>query len=288
MKKILALLLLLALCLPVFSHAEEAPVIIDKIADPENTFAFDEDAQLLEIYIPNIYDNHGMFIRCGEYTMLLDTAGDMWRETQSMLRELGVTELDYAFVSHPHTDHIKGMHCLLEEFPADVYLHAFPEETRFNEESAVVVQTQLRAMGVPFHQVYNGDTIEFGDVEMTVFQHWETDFSTNDNSAMLMIKYGERSFLFTADVHVYAQRLFVEQQAPLQADIITFPHHGYNGMQYAFLTMIDPKLVVVTSGSWSAGGVPYLEKYGYPYYYTNMGGLRFTTDGTVWVVERLN
>lgn len=288
MRKILALLLLLALCLPVFSHAEETPVIINKITDPENTFAFDEDAQLLEIYIPNIFDNHGMFIRWGEYSMLLDTAGDLWEETQSLLRELGVTELDYAFVSHPHTDHIKGMHRLLEEFPADVYLHAFPEETHYNETSAILVQTELREMGVPFHRVYDGDTIEFGDVEMTVIQNWDDNFSANDNSAMLMIKYGERSFLFTADILAEAQRAYVAAEAPLQADIITFPHHGYNGMQRAFLTMVDPKLVIVTSGSWSAGGVEYLKNYGYPYHYTNMGVMRFTTDGTVWVVERLD
>lgn len=288
MKKILLLLMTAVMLLGALPCSAEEPILINKINDPENPFTFPEDAQLLEIYFPNICDSMSLFIRYGEYSMLLDCAGEQWVQVQSMLNDLGVTELTYTFASHPHTDHMGGMQHLLKEIKTASFIHAFPEDYPYNDPPVPKVYAELHSQDVPFRLVQDGDTIDFGDVKMTVYQCWNELFSENNNSAMLMIEYGERSFLFTADVQADAMLTFVDRNIPIQADIMTHPHHGYNKMQYPFLTMVDPELVIVTSGSWSAEGVPNLKYFGYAYHYTNMGVMRMATDGQTWVIERFN
>lgn len=114
MKRILALLMLLMLLVPLCAAAEEQ-VIINKIKDPNNDFAFPEDAKLLEIYFPNIYDAAAALIRYGEYTMLFDCAGEFWDQVPVLLDRLGVTELTYACNSHPHSDHTYGFQFVLAD-----------------------------------------------------------------------------------------------------------------------------------------------------------------------------
>ena len=288
MKKTLLLLFTLLL-LPLFPcAAEEEAVLINKIKDPENPFAFPEDAKLLEIYFPRIDDNDSAFIRCGDYTMLLDCAGEQWERVKALLGDLNITELTYACNTHPHTDHVGGFQHLLKEVKAENFIHAFPEDYIYNDKPAPKVYAELHSQGVPFRQVQHGDTIAFGDVQMTIFQRWNEDYTCNNNSAMLLVRYGERSFLFCSDVQRDAQLNYVAHDDALQADIMTFPHHGYNRMQQAFLSLVDPELVVVTSGSMFAEGVPLLKEQQIPYHYTELGVMRFATDGHTWLVERLD
>ncbi len=287
MKKTLILLLLLALLLPAFAFAEDQPAVINKIKEPDHPFEFAEDAQLLEIYFPRIDDCDAAFIRFGEYTMLLDGADVQWTRVKDLLDSLGVTEVTYAFASHPDTDHISGFQELLKAVRAEYFVHTFPEDYPYANRPALKVYAQLHEQGVPFRLVQDGDTIEFGEVEMTILQRWDDDFSSNNNSAMTMIRYGERSFLFAADVVREAQLRFVADQTPIKADILKFPHHCYHRIQRAFLEMIDPEMAVVTGGKGTALGVEQLRELGCPYYYTAQGVLRFATDGNVWVVERM-
>lgn len=286
MKKILLLLLALLL-LPLLTCTAEESVIINKITDPENTFTFPEDAKLLEIYFPKIYDCDAAFIRYGDYTMLLDCAGEQWERTQELLKRLDITELTYAYNSHPHTDHVHGFQYLLKDIKIENFLLSFEEDYVYANGTAKVVYDAMHANNVPFTFVHDGDTIDFGDVKMTVYQRSEEDLTGNNASALLKVEFGERSFLFTADIQMDAQLLFVNDNAPLQADFMKYPHHGYNNMQYAFLNLVDPELVIVTGASFSVNGLDVLKNNDVPYHYTELGILHLVTDGNVWVLDRI-
>lgn len=287
MKKWLALVTALVLFLPCCSAIAEEPIIINKITDPDNDFAFAEDAKLLEIYFPKIYDCDATFIRYGEYSMLLDCGGILWEQVYSMLKGLGVEELTYAFLSHPHSDHMYGFQFVLADIRPKEFLYSFPEVTVHNDIAAAKVYEQLHALDLPFRMIYNGDTLDFGDVKMSVFQRTEPELSGNNLSSMLKVEFGERSILFTADIQMDAQRLYVADNTPIQADIMKYPHHGYNQMQPRFLAAVDPELVILTSLPASAGGVGILQDEKIPFHYTNLGIMRLATDGTVWMLERL-
>lgn len=286
MKKWIALLMAAMLFLPVCCAAAEN-IIINKITDPGNDFAFPADAKLLEIYFPKIYDSAAAFIRYGEYTMLFDSAGEQWEQTRKLLDRLGVTELTYACNSHPHTDHIHGFRYILADIPAGEFQRFFEDDFIDANKSSLKEYEALRAMGVPFRQLQHGDTIPFGDVKITALQAAVPEFSGNNQSALLMVELGERRFLFASDIQMDGQLWLVNNQEDIRADILQHPHHGYNYMQIPFLNTVDPELVIVTSLDSSARGVEQLKMYGIRYHYTNLGIMKLTTDGHVWLVERI-
>lgn len=287
MKKWLALLLTMLLLLPACASSAEG-VVINKIKNPLNDFAFPEDAKLLEIYFPKIYDSSAAVIRYGEHTMLFDSADVQWPEVKKLLDRLGVKELTYACNSHPHTDHIYGFQHVLKEIPAGEFLRFVGEFYKDANDCALKVYEQVRALEIPIRQLGNGDTIPFGDVNITVLQTLAPDFSGNNESALLMVELGQRRFLFTSDIQMDSQQCLVAEQADIRADIVQYPHHGYNRMQRPFLAAVDPELVIVTSLTSSANGVQLLKEKGIDYHYSHLGILKMTTDGNVWVVERLD
>ena len=286
MKKWLALLAVAMMLVPLCAFAADE-IIINKIQNPENDFAFPEDAKLLEIYFPKIYDSAGAFIRYGEYTMLFDTAGGQWDQTKKLLDSLGVTELTYACNSHPHSDHVYGFQYIFKDIPAGEFIRFFEDDFLDANKTALREYEALRAMGVPFRHLQPGDIIPFGDVKIRVLQAIDPKFSGNNQSALLMVELGERRFLFASDIQMDGQLRLLDNNEDVKADILQHPHHGYNRMQHRFLMAVDPELVIVTSLAASANGVDYLEQMNVAYHYTNLGVMKMTTDGSVWVIERI-
>ena len=289
MKKILALCLFLILLIPSFAFAEDA-VIINKSRGDQPDFAFAEDAKLLEVFFPPVYGCDSALVRYGDYTMLIDCAGNQWKTVRKALGQLGVTELDYAVNSHPDADHIGGFNHVLKEIPAGEFLLGFPEDHDSGDPVRFTVYEELHAQGIPFRRVNNGDAIEFGDVKITVHQRTNEHLPrVNNNSVMLMIEYGERRIFFSGDIQKHTQLLLAEEAdtLDLKADILKYPHHGYDRMQDGFLKLVSPELVVCTLGDKNTEGVKQLKENGIASMLTASGMIRLATDGKVWTVERM-
>lgn len=287
MKRILALclMLLLAACA---SSAEE-PAILDLSSEENAGFAFPQDARLLEVYFPKIYGCDAALVRCGEYTMLIDCAGEQWWEVKSLLDDLGVTELTYAVNSHPDRDHIGGFDRILADIPADAFLTGFPEDYPDGDGVRFAVYDALHELGIPLRQMRSGDAIEFGDARVTVYQRTD-DFlpRVNNKSLLLMIEYGERRIFFAGDIQAAAQTLLAEDDAlDLDTDILKYPHHAYKALQPGFIEKLSPSLIVCTSGQMDTDGLVQMKKLGIPALLTSHGRLLLATDGKVWTVESL-
>lgn len=288
MKKLCIFALMLLLALPCFASLAEG-VIIDNTGSERVEFQFDDDTALLEIYFPKIHGCDAAFVRYGEYSMLIDCAGKQYREVQSMLDSLGVTELTYALNSHPDEDHIGGFDRVLKKVPAKEFLLGFPEDYDSGDIERFEVYEELHTMGVPFRRVYDGETIEFGDVKVSVIQRTNEHLPrVNNKSVMLMIEYGERSIFFTGDIQRATQNLLAEEAGmlDLKADILKFPHHGYANMQDPFLDMVSPEFVICTGGKIDTTGIEQLRKRKIPFLLTTRGVTRLATDGSVWLIER--
>lgn len=287
MKRILMLFLLLLALFGACAAAES--VVIDK-TDPKNAgFEFSGDAQLLEVYFPRIYGVDAALVRFGDYTMLIDCAGNQRREVKRLLDDLGVTELTYALNSHPDADHIGGFQHILPVIPAREFLLGFPEDYPSGDAVRFEVYETLHTLGIPLRRVHDGESIEFGDVKITVHQRTDEHLPrVNNKSVMLMIQYGERRIFFTGDIQRDTQLLLADEAGSrdLKADILKFPHHGYGEMQEGFLEMVSPELVVSTSGDNSADGLKQLKEKGIPYIRAQRG-VCLKTDGSVWTLERL-
>lgn len=289
MKRLIILCLTLSILLSTGAYAED--ILLNKTRGDHADFAFAEDAKLLEVYFPRIFGCDSAFIRYGEYSMLIDCAGNQWKTVKQTLDKLGVTELTYAVNSHPDADHIGGFNRVLKDIPAGEFLLGFPEDHDSGDEVRFQVYEDLHAMGIPFRRVQHGDTIEFGDVQITVYQRTDEHLPrVNNKSVMLMIRYGERSIFFTGDIQAAAQELIGEnaEGLDLDCDILKFPHHGYDRMQDEFLDLVAPELVICTCGDNNTEGIKQLKERKIPYQMTANQTLVLKTDGKVWTMEKMN
>lgn len=288
MKRIAILCLALLILLSAGASAEE--IILNKIRGDHADFTFAEDAKLLEVYFPQVFGCDAAFVRYGDYSMLIDCAGNQWKTVKQTLDKLGVTQLTYAVNSHPDADHIGGFNRVLKDIPAGEFLLGFPEDHDSGDEVRFQVYEDLHAQGIPFRRVHHGDTIDFGDVKITVYQRTDDHLPrVNNKSVMLMIQYGERRIFFTGDVQAAAQELIGanSEGLDLDCDILKFPHHGYDRMQKEFLDLTAPELVICTCGDSKTEGIKQLKERKIPYQMTANQTLLLKTDGKVWTMERI-
>ena len=297
MKHLLSLLLILLL--PLYAAAEttvgEAPVIIDRTGNLTEEYRFPEGTPILEIVFPRVYSSDCAIVRYGYDTMMIDASlasEEMQDRVLSALQSMGVTYIDVAFNSHPHDDHINGFIPVAERFPVGRLVLTFEED--YNE-NIIRVTDYYTAHDIPSEHVGDGDVFYMGpeeDVEIRVLQRNDSGtWEANNRSAMLHIRFDERSILFSGDVENHAQRSFGENppEDGLKADILKYPHHGQVKLHDPFFDAIDPELVFMNGADQvMTGGKNYLDKRKIPYLIGYTGLTRLRTDGKVWVVDYMH
>ena len=295
MKRLLSLFAALLL-LPVLTLAETAaPIIIDRTGNLVEEYKFPEDTPILEIVFPRVYSSDCAIVRFGYDTMMIDasTATDAMQERiRSALRAMDVDYIDIAFNSHPHDDHINGFIPVAEYYPVGRLVLAFEEDANAEMKKVVAYYNEK---DIPIEHVEDGEVFYLGaEEEVTIRVMQRNDSGTwepNNRSAMLHIRYGERSILFCGDVENHAQRSFGENPPAegLKADIMKYPHHGQVKLHDPFFEAIDPELVFMNGANQVMEGAKnYLNKRRVPYLIGYEGLTRLRTDGNVWVVDYLH
>jgi competence protein ComEC len=83
----------------------------------------------------------------------------------------------------------------------------------------------------------------------------------NDNSLVLKLTYGGKSFLFPGDLERAGEDLMISNAGSrLQSDILLVPHHGgRSSSSKSFLERVRPSLCVTSSGRGNPFGLPHPE-----------------------------
>jgi competence protein ComEC len=170
----------------------------------------------------------------------------------------GLSEIDYVLPTHADADHIDGLNDVLENFTVRAALIARrpADDPEFAKFSQTLAQTNTHS-----ETVEAGDVIYFGDVTVSVLWPPATgDKSTNNDSIVLRIQYGERSILLTGDIEQAAERSLLTSQQQLRADVIKVPHHGSKTSSTEdFVVATKPQFAVISVGRNSRFGHPHKE-----------------------------
>ncbi len=289
--RIAALLLLAALLMPL-AFADDS-VIINLVDDPYADYAFEEGADILEIVFPRVYSSDCAILRYQGQVMMIDASTKnqtMRNRIYTACDTIGVDHIDIAYNSHPHDDHIDGFQYVNEYAPISKLLITFPADFDSHMKAAV---RYMNEHDIPVENVESGDVITLGDgaVTMTVIQYRYSGWTVNDQSAMLMVQYGDRRFLFVGDNENRSQKWHVEHSPAigLKADIMKYPHHGQVKLVDSFLEAVSPELAFLNGAAdVMNGGKSYLEAKGVPYLLGYQGLTRMRTDGHIWVIDYLH
>lgn len=267
--------------------------VIDHVNEPDvfPGFFFNKDAKLLDIWIPNIKDADEAILVFDGQVYMIDCGDDRsGARGAALLRQLGITRVDILFNSHLHHDHINGLDETDDAARVGSVRICFPADST---ESGLRMASTAASRGIPVLEFRDGDVYSMGrngEVTLTFLKNSEAGLDVNNQSAQTIVRYGERSILFTADMEKPGQTVLLRTVDPaiLRCDIVKYPHHAKNGLIEEFYDALGAKLAVVTSvaGRGDAGQL-YLSSIGMPAIYTYVQG-KFThlaTDGRYWLCE---
>ena len=264
--------------------------VINRINAPDVSadFAFAEDADLLEIIFPQILDCDAAFLRCGGETMLIDCAtSGQARRILNMFKQLGITHVDKIVNTHPHADHIGGFAELIKEITVDELWLCFPAEETVHCANAMKAAERT---GVAVRMFGDGDTLTLGTATMQVWMLDKPEYTRlNDRSAQIMLTFGQRKMLFSADLEQKGQNGLIEKVGAemLKADVLKYPHHGLQALTPEYRAAVSPELAIVTCNQRETEGKKYIRRTALDTVWTVPGFVHLMTDGETWVCDRI-
>ncbi len=201
----------------------------------------------------------------GGKTMLIDGGGGLAEDydvaeriIRPYLIEHGISKIDYAVISHFHSDHAEGILNLAESFPIGCIIA--PDYLKGDGSGIVERLFDIcKSRRIPLYLMDRGDTLTpEKDVSLTVYSP-DFPYVYNDNDASLVFKISAfgRSLLFTGDIEYYGRRMLARNPQEIQADILKAPHHGdYTIADAELLQAVNPDTVYVCVGANNTYGHP--------------------------------
>ncbi|MEK7833245.1 MAG: ComEC/Rec2 family competence protein, partial [Acidobacteriota bacterium] len=198
----------------------------------------------------------------------------------------GIKRLDWIVASHGDADHAEGFAEIIRSFEIGQAVKA----AAVANESDLFAQT-VRAAGLPVWCVRRGDVFEIDGARVEVVSPVGDDnsmaMSGNNQSLVLRVTFGRRSFLLTGDLEKEAEARLVEAGIDLRSDVLKIAHHGSRTSTTAeFLERVKPKHTVISVAEPSPYGHPHPEVVGrlqssgaHNWRTSRCGAVTFSTDG---------
>jgi competence protein ComEC len=222
-----------------------------------------------------------------EGAVYLIDAGDTDSPAADYLAYMGIGALDGVFLTHPHKDHVAGMAGVLAQARVDaLYLGAGFDGASANDEARDAVRAAKEA-SARVEYLREGDAVQLSkNITLSVHQADEhPDGAPDDVSLIALIRYGEGSALFLADLPKEREKLPVPD-----ADVLKVAHHGsrYNTSEL-LIASATPSVAVIPVGYNSYGHpsaelLERLDRAGAAVYRTDESGAitaRIRMDGSV-------
>ncbi|MGE5633312.1 MAG: ComEC/Rec2 family competence protein [Caulobacteraceae bacterium] len=251
--RILALLLILALCMGLVacSSSEPAGAVVNVSGDQPLKVHFIDVGQADAILVQGP-DDQNILIDAGN-----NADSDL---VVDYIKKQGVKGFKAVVGTHPHEDHIGGLDVVIRSFNVDsIYMPKVSSTTKtFRDVLKAVadknmkVTTAAKGVSIPL----SGMTAEFMGPVGTKYEE------LNNYSAVLKLTYGSTSFLFQGDAEALSEREMLESDisSKLKADVLKLGHHGSsNATSEKYLDKVNPKYAVIMVGKGNDYGHPHKE-----------------------------
>lgn len=193
-------------------------------------------------------------VECDGHYMLIDGGNKADSNViYSVLKKANVSYLDIVVGTHAHEDHIGGLPGAFNYADAGLVLCA-TKNYDSNAFDAFKKYANQKGGGIVIPSV--GDTYSLGSATIEILGV-NSGTGTNDTSIVLMITYGQTSFLFTGDAEREAEQVILNSGADLSATVLKVGHHGSDtSTSYVWLREIMPEYAVISVGEDNNYGHP--------------------------------
>jgi competence protein ComEC len=174
------------------------------------------------------------------------------------LWDRGIRTLDAIAITHAHEDHVGGVPALIADFhPREIWTGATPESPEWQ-----AVRDRATRTGAAIVPMQSGKRFAFGGAEIEILapspDYIPLDQPKNNDSLVMRLTYGARSFLLTGDVERAIEREMLEAGEIRPADVLKVAHHGSRTSSTdEFLDAIHPAFAVISAGFENSYGHPH-------------------------------
>jgi len=255
---------------------------------------FESCCPYLEVVFFDVGQGEAIFIQTpSRYQILIDGG-----PSKKILAKLSQVmpfydrSLDLVVLTHPEADHLLGLIEVLKNYQVDLVLtNGLNREVAFFQ----VWQKLLKEKKIPVKIAQKGQVIYLGkegkmevlwpEKEVLPLVMKKKEF--NNSSIVLKLVFQKIKFLFTGDIENKVEKILVEQNQNLKANVLKVAHHGSRtSTSQIFLEKVNPQIAVISVGRHNRYGLPYkkilerLEEIGVLIYRTDfLGDIYFLTDG---------
>lgn len=212
----------------------------------------------LYVHYIDIGQGDAALVQCGGEFMLID-GGDYEADTALIeyLEAQGVETLDYVVCTHSHADHCGSLDKAVEHFGAQVVFIS-PYNSESNQFSQLLEAAE--SVGAELGSPEMGVEYSLGEATFSFIGPVEEYDDQNNNSLVMRLKYGNRSFLFTGDMERKAENDLMDSGASVKCDVLKVGHHGSStSSSYRFIYEAQPSIAVISCGEGNSYGHPHDE-----------------------------
>lgn len=161
-----------------------------------------------------------------------------------------IRHLDYAVLTHGHSDHMAGLSAVLDNFhPHALWIGAEPES-----ESWASVRQHAHADGVPILALNrNSPPVGIGGADIRFLapavDYQPAPVASNDDSLVFDITYGHRRVLMTGDAEKPIEADMVQSGLLRPVTLLKVGHHGSRtSSSEPFLQQLQPQFAFISDG----------------------------------------
>jgi beta-lactamase superfamily II metal-dependent hydrolase len=246
----------------------------------------------LKVHFIDVGQGDSILIDSGDTEVLID-GGDKLPGVVVYLGDFVDGALEVMVATHPHADHIGGLIRVLDAFEVDeVWLN---RETSTSDTYSQFMSA-VNSEGAQVYEARRGDTIQVSDLTFNVLHPVNLSDTTNNNSIVLSLSYGQVDFLFTGDAEQEAEASMLAKGIVPDVEVLKVGHHGSGtASSIQFLQVAKPECAIYMAGKENSYGHPHQETIDAlcgvdaKIYGTDIHGtIIITTDGMTYNVHPLN
>lgn len=220
----------------------------------KNTETVEKNNKDIEIYYFYVGQADCILVKTEEANMLIDAGNnDDGKLICDYLKKLKIGTIDYLIGTHAHEDHIGGLDNVIKSFNiGTIYMPSKETTTKTFED--VIKATKAKKINIKTPKI--GEKFLLADAECEIVYVDNEAEDLNESSIVIMMKHGEKKYLFTADIGNTSEELVKWEDI----DVLKVAHHGSRkSSSEKFLKQTKPDIAIISLGKENEYGYPHDE-----------------------------
>lgn len=216
--------------------------------------------QPFNVYFVSVGQGDAQYIELPNGQNALIDGGPSKVRLQAFLQSRGVTRIDHVVLTHPHSDHYKGLNYAFDSLEVGNFYDTKIDNTGAQGDNTL----REKAVNEPGCRLYYpraGETLDWGEGVVAKVLNSCPDPVTsgsgldggaeiNNCSIAIRVSAEGKSVLFPGDIQSQAESVMVARfGAELKSDVLKVPHHGSaESSSQGFLDAVKPARAVLSVG----------------------------------------